>query len=709
MAYSKRKGQDGYRKPDDSISEKVSSVIAAEWPKVIGQDSDTLSEDRDELKRRYLGEPYPVDGKRKADGLSVFRDRSVMETVEWALPGLMRVFSGQDDIVRFDPTGPDDEQFADDATAYVNALFAKSSFKLTHDTLKEGLYQRVGWAKAWWEQREEERSDEYEGLSIEEAVEVLAGLGPDAEGAKVDLEEEEDGTYCLKIEHTKETKRVCIEPVPSSHVVYSFDARCIEDARFVAQWELRSATELIEEGYPRDLVMSLPFEEDIEGDYPEDQTQDRVNYAAGSTGADTGDESTRLIKVWEAYLRCDVDDDGMAERLRVVFAGDKPSEGVTVIECEPWSMCRAPLFPACSVPLPHAVVGLCLADLVIDVQDLKTELYRQFLDGLAFANTGEVIANEGASGSIDYDSLLARGPGKVHRTKGDASIAPLQVMATGREALEGLMMADKARETRTGIGGQMQGMQADALQGSATGAAIVEDQVNQRIELIARIYAEMFYKPLAKYVLQLVCKYQNKEDQIRLRGRYMALNPARWNPEWDVSVAVGLGTGNRAKVVQGLQTIIQSQVASYQQLGPQGPVKLSHIMRAHHKLAQALGFENPEQFFGTVEDAQRFEEQAAQQPPKPSPDEQLIAMEERKAQARIQIDAAKARNQQQLAERRAAADIALEREKMQANLALKRDEMQLEAHLDATQMGLDAALTGAKAQPSATNIRGKVV
>ena len=71
---------------------------------------------------------------------------------------------------------------------------------------------------------------------------------------------------------------------------------------------------------------------------------------------------------------------------------------------------------------------------------------------------------------------------------------------------------------------QMQGLQADALQNTATGAVIVEDSANQRLELIARILAEDFFKPVAQYVLLLVSRHQTKPMHAYMRGRFVPLN-----------------------------------------------------------------------------------------------------------------------------------------------------------------------------------------
>jgi hypothetical protein len=350
--------------------------------------------------------------------------------------------------------------------------------------------------------------------------------------------------------------------------------------------------------------------------------------------------------------------------------------------------------------MPHQVVGLCLADLVRDLQTLRTEMTRQYLDGLALGNQGEIVVNEGQSGSVEYDSLLARGVGSVHRIKGDASITALPVASNIADALQGLEMSKDIIERRTGVSSRTQSLKADALQNTATGAAIMEEAVNQRLELVARVYAETFFKPLGRYLLHLLHCYHDKQIQLRLKDRFMEFNPQDWDPDMDISVAVGLGTGNRSKLLGAYAQILQIQQTMLAQLGPQiSPVKLSHIVHTCHKMAEAAGLEAPERFFGSEEDAKMASQAMANQPAQPSPEQQKIQLEQQKAQAKMRLDAQKVQTDAQRKAFETQAKIDLERQKAQGQLAMKAQEMALEANLDAKRMAMGDR------GPGLTNVR----
>ena len=680
--------------------DKLRRVIVREMEQCMGIEGSKLSSERTALKKRYLGYGYSIDDDRENRGLSVYVDRTVLESVEWAKPGLMRVFCG-DEIIRFEPKTPEQEQAADDATLYVNqVVFGRRMFSLVHDVLADGLYQRVGWCIAHCPEREEQKVHQFAGLSEQEAMALLMDPSLDMEtpGA-VEVEKyvtPQGVLYDVTVHQTVKTRDIQIDPVPSEQVVVSADAQDVEKARFIAHWEIKTASDLRKEGYSQADIEELPPLDD-EDMMPETEVGRNINDVNGDD-RDGQSRATREYRVYEAWFDFDMNGDGIAEKVKATYCGD--AEACRVLKVEEWPLYRAPLFAACSVPMPHQVVGLCLADLVTDVQDLRTEMTRQYLDNLALSNQGELVVNEGMAGTVEYDSLLARGVGAVHRIKGDATITPLPVATSSGEALQGLEMSSQLIERRTGISSRTQSIQADTLQNTATGASIMEEAINQRLELIARVYAETFFKPLGRYILHLLHRYQDKAIQLRLKGKFMSFDPRKWDPDMDIAVAVGLGTGNRSKLIAAYQQILQIQQTFIAQLGKNSPVRLPNVIYTCHKMAEAAGLESPERFFGTEEDARRSEQAIMNEKPAPSPEQQKLQLEQQKAQAKQKTDAWKAQTDAQRKAFEAQSKIALEKQKAEGQLALKAMEMSMEKELDQTRLQMG------ERNPGLTNIRG---
>lgn len=220
----------------------------------------------------------------------------------------------------------------------------------------------------------------------------------------------------------------------------------------------------------------------------------------------------------------------------------------------------------------------------------------------------------------------------------------------------------------------------------------MEEAINQRLEMIARVYAEMFFKPLGRYVLNLLHRYHDKAVQVRLKGRFMDFDPRKWDPDMDISVAVGLGTGSRQKMLAAYQQILQVQQSFIAQLSTASPVRLSNIIYTCHKMVEAAGLEAPERFFGTEEDAKRAEQLILQQKQSGQMDPLTAAKVQvekvkaqtalQKAQLDMQIKQAQAQNDASGKAAKAQTDASVQAAKVQANAALKAQEMELEKQLD---------------------------
>jgi len=100
----------------------------------------------------------------------------VAEAIDGALPQLVRVFTQSDDIVRFEPKGPGDEEGAKQATDYCNWVFYTQNpgFTILHNWFKDALLQKNGVVKCYWDVKEDVTKEEYRGLTDEELVLLMA-------------------------------------------------------------------------------------------------------------------------------------------------------------------------------------------------------------------------------------------------------------------------------------------------------------------------------------------------------------------------------------------------------------------------------------------------------------------------------------------------------------------------------------------------------
>lgn len=132
-----------------------------------------------------------------SDGRSSAVSTDVSDTVEGLMPTLMDIFCGGDEVVRFEPVGPEDERAAEQESDYVNHVFMQKNpgFLVLYSFVKDALLQKNGIVKVWWDEHEEEEEETYYDLDdmqfamivsdpevdiVEHTVKDAPGYGNDA-------------------------------------------------------------------------------------------------------------------------------------------------------------------------------------------------------------------------------------------------------------------------------------------------------------------------------------------------------------------------------------------------------------------------------------------------------------------------------------------------------------------------------------------------
>ncbi len=144
----------------------LKAMLAAEKSDALASmGSAKLAEDRADAMDYYIGDmskDMPAQ-----DGRSRTVSTDVADTIEGLMPALMDIFAGSDEVVRFEPVGPEDEEAAQQETDYVNHVFMQRNpgFMTLYSFVKDALLSKVGIVKVWWEEREEEQRETYYDLT----------------------------------------------------------------------------------------------------------------------------------------------------------------------------------------------------------------------------------------------------------------------------------------------------------------------------------------------------------------------------------------------------------------------------------------------------------------------------------------------------------------------------------------------------------------
>ena len=638
------------------------SVVRNEIEQALGHYDTEYSQDRIDAMDYYLGEPF---GNEQPDRSQVV-STEVSDTIEHIMPSLMRIFTQSEDYVRFVPHGPEDVSIAEQASDYCNWVVNNDNrgFQIMHNWFKDALILKTGVVKFYWDETTDIETEEYADLNDEELTIILA----DPEVEIVEQDERTIGEdmitpdgmvipapvlYDIKVKRTKTNGKVCIENVPPEEFLITSRAKSLEDADFVAHRSSMPVSDLVQMGYDRDEVEKYAGVSDVE---TSEERTSRFEDLEGGAPYDSLDPTMRDVLVTECYIRSDYDGDGVAEFRRVLTVGN----GYHILENEECD--HLPFAILSPILMPHRAIGRSVAELVMDVQLIKSTLMRQLLDNIYNTNNARVVAVEG---QVNLDDLLTNRPGGIVRTRTAGAVQPLQVPEVSSSVFPALNYMDSVREQRTGISKQSMGLDADALQSTtATAVAAMQAASQGKIEMIARVFAETGVRALFRGILHLVTKYQNKEKIIRLRNEFVAMDPRQWDNMYDVQINVGLGTGQREQQLATLFQIAAKQEGIMATMGPNNPIVTP--MQYHNtlaKIAELSGFKDSSEFFQDPRNAPPVPPQ--QQGPNPQ----------------MQMEMAKAEQDLALKREKMQLEMQFEREKMAAELDLRRQELEFERQL----------------------------
>jgi hypothetical protein len=672
---------------------KLKGILESEIDNSIGYVETETTEARRKALLYYNREPYG----NEVEGRSSIVTGEVAEVVDGALPQLLRIFTSSDELCRFEPKGPGDEEGAKQATEYCNLVFFQDNdgVILMHNWFKDALLQKNGIVKYWWEDSADPTKEKYKDLSAEEfqllfsdgTMELVSQDMKEVAPAGVDpmtgMIIPATFSYDVVVMKKKESGRVKIENVPPEEFLISKRDRTIKDARFVAHRVNMTRSDLIAAGYDKDIVDNLPAYSDLT------YTPERIaRFDRGEMPDETQslDFSMQDVEVFECYIRTDYDEDGIAELRKITYAGSEILDNEEVD--------HIPFASICPIPMPHKFFGQSLADRSMDIQLIKSTITRQILDNMYLTNMPRMTAIDG---QVNMDDLLTVAPNGVVRMKSQGAVQALTVPATAAQSFPMLEYLDSVMQKRSGVAQAGQVLDPSILQNTtATAIAAMQQSGAGRLEMIARVFADTGVKDLFTGIFHLLCKYQDKERVIRLRGKYIAVDPREWANHYDMTVNVGLGTGNKDQQMAMAAMVLQKQEQILQTQGPANPlVSIAQYRETLGRFIEAAGFKDSTEFFKeiTPEMDQMLSNPQPQQPQQDPATmaymqqvQAQIAGDQAKIQAKIEADQVMAQADIQLAREKAIAEIQLEREKAAAQLDLQAAKFQAETQLKTAEM-----------------------
>lgn len=606
------------------------------------------------------------DEEEETPNRSTFISTDVRDTILTVMPSLMRIFTNTDEkIAEFIPNTEATQDMSEQAYDYVNYVFYQDNpgFLTIHSVIKDALTVKAGITK-WWTDNDDEVQERTWHNITREQYQVLVYEAPDAEVVDHVVDARDPNMFqSLTLRYLINKPLTKVAAVPPEEFRISRDAKTPEGAGLIGHERIVPISELTAKGYNA---------EELKEYLTTQITYSDERYLRNPALVD--DRMSEGVLWGEWYIRIDRDGDGVAELRYICTIGTEhrivSDEVVTNVRMAVWG----------SDPRPHTVIGDCLADITKDIQRVKSNMVRGQLDNLAESIHPRTVVNELVT---NIEDVLNDEVGAVIRTRGDptASVAFSKTPYAGADVQVSVDYMDTVRASRTGITEASKGLDPKAMQSTAlVGINAIVQGAQERIELIARILAETGLRPTLQGILREIVDNPNKARTIKLRGKWVEVDPSIYDPSMSVQVNPTLGKGTDAVRFQALSMIATEQkdiVAKYGIKNPVvGPNEYRNTMVDLLKLAN---IKNPSRYFKeiTPEMAQHIMES----PEEPSPEQVLAKAELEKVKKDVLVSMAKLDNEQR--------KLLLKKIQMTSDEDFRRDKMNVDAMLKIFDIEMD--------------------
>ena len=543
-------------------------------------DMNSLREDRIQWRKEYLSEPY---GNEVAGRSSIVMS-DISDTVEWIKPSLMRIFYGGKEVVTVEPIGMEDARGASFLQSKVNHDIQKGNngFILFHDWFHDALLEKVGIVKYWWEDKEEIIDKFFAGLTSEE-VDAFSERYPDLEVLGFDANKDDLDLIDVRARKVVKRSGPKASVIPPEEFIGNIRAKSFAEEDFVCHKKRMHQSEIMREYGIREDALRNSFH-DWNG------IEDRDSRFSDLGGLefiqDQGDKSYWYVH--ECFI-FDYDSKGKKNKMVTLL-------GNTLLKVEDNPANKPPFVSVSPIRLSHRAIGRGFPEMVGDLQKLHSMLARYVLDNVYYQNNAVKVVNPW---KISVDDLLNQNhPGGIIKLKdnvpvGDA-VTSLPVNPLPPVVFDLFERVQGWKENRVGVTRYNMGTDANTLNKTATGITQILTASQQRMELIARVFAETGVKDLMRAFAEMNITHMEDPVTIRINEEWQEIRKEDIDVFFDVTIDVGIGTGTREMNSQrGMQLLQLLMNPLLLQMGITKPRNVYNIIKV---IAENMGYRNVEDF-----------------------------------------------------------------------------------------------------------------
>lgn len=577
-------------KYDKYTDDQLKKIIEAEIANAGSGKDDIIDAERRDALKYYLGNMSKPD-----EGRSGVVSTDVADAIEWIMPELMKAFTQNNEVVTFDPTSANDIKQAEIESRFVyDTLMKKNNgFLILHTAFKDALMQKNGFFKCHYLKEDRVTYESYEQITDPELQMLLADDNVEATGLTTEVI---DGinVHSVNIKRVELKGSVCLSVVPPEdmRIYRRHNSVDLSLCRFVSQAMSMTRSDLVKQGYDRDVIYSI---KQAESSMEQDSRRSyRFNYQNENVGPIDNSPSIApendLLDVTEAFMFLDMDDDGIAEYVKITYVGDdKVIEVLDIEEVE-----DNPFTSITAIIMSHKLFGLSIYDRLKELQDIKTAMWRNMLDNMYLQNNQRTIVMENM---VNLDDLLNVRPGGIIRAKSLEAVKPFQTAPLSSDIYTMMNYVDQVRSGRVGV--SPEGSIHDSAMGDAVGSEGLQNLLTQKEELVGlmvRVLAETGVKTICLKIRDLLVSNQDLIEDYEFRGEWLKIQPSRWSARTNTTIRVGTGSGNRKEQAAVLSQVLAFQTQIVAQPG-QSLVTPNQVFAALNDLLKASGMPGAAAYF----------------------------------------------------------------------------------------------------------------
>lgn len=445
----------------------------------------------------YFGEKYGNEIENKSQIVS----REIKKHSEWLQSSILDPFISTPDIIRCNPTNPSSIECAKQAELLLNTQFCRqfSRFNFLSKALKIIDIEGTCVVKTGWEVCEEERD-----ILRKEEIPII---NPETGEILVNPNNNEP---ILQVKEYVSKEKVLLVNKPSAILCRNedifIDPTCLGDmdkCQFIVhRWKTDLSTLKIDGRYKN--LDKIILDEELDNNYRKNVENSKTFYFS--------DDARKKITVYEYWGNYDINDDGIVEPIVCAWVGNV----IIRLDKNPYPDKKPPFIIAPLLPMPFQIYGESNAEILSDIQKIKTATIRGIIDNMANSNNAQIGIKRGALDKTNETRMLKGENFVFNTTATDFFVGNYNQLPSS--VFNMLQLLDSEAQSLTGINTYGNNQTTNMIGESNSSSRGVLDGGNLRKLMIVKSISENLIKPILRKWLEYNAEFLEEETLIRVTG-----------------------------------------------------------------------------------------------------------------------------------------------------------------------------------------------